>query len=119
MDNSILQNISTLAFVGDAVYTLLIRERAAKHELAFSAVQRQSSSAVSAACQAEAYAKIEPALTELEKDVFRRGRNHRTNNLPKSATAGQYHTATGLECLFGYLYLTGQKDRIRELFEKI
>jgi len=55
-------------------------------------------------------------LTEEELAVFKRGRNAKTGHQPKSATVGEYHCATGVEALFGYLYLTGQTERIEELF---
>ena len=57
--------------------------------------------------------------TEKEMMIFRRGRNFHTGNTPKSATAGEYHAATGLECLFGFLHLSGQNERIEELFALI
>ena len=119
MDELYLQNPNVLAFVGDAVYALYTRERIARENAAFKTLQQRSAQAVSAPCQSEAYLKIEPVLSETEKEIFRRGRNHHTNNLPKSATAAQYHAATGLECLFGWLYLTDRKDRINELFDII
>mgnify|MGYP000115882885 FL=1 len=59
---------------------------------------------------------MEPLLTEEELAVFKRGRNAKTGHQPKSATVGEYHCATGVEALFGYLYLTGQTERIEELF---
>ena len=74
---------------------------------------------VSAVAQAEAFKKIEEKLTEKELMIFRRGRNFHTGNTPKSASAGEYHAATGLECLFGFLHLSGQNERIQELFEMI
>jgi ribonuclease-3 family protein len=58
-------------------------------------------------------------LSEDEMAVFKRGRNFHTSNTPKSSSAKQYHTATGLETLFGYLYLTGKNERLRELFDVI
>ena len=61
--------------------------------------------------------KILPALSEEESGVYRRGRNAHTTHTPKNATGADYHTATGLESLLGYLYLKGRIDRIRELFD--
>lgn len=57
-------------------------------------------------------------LTEEELAVFKRGRNARTNSTPKNASSSDYHMATGLEALWGYLYLKGDTDRLLELFEK-
>ena len=58
-------------------------------------------------------------MTEEEFAVFRRGRNAKVNSVPKAATLGEYHEATALETLFGYLYLTGRRERINELFCKM
>ena len=71
---------------------------------------------VRAAAQAEAMKKLFPLLTEEEEAFFRRGRNIGHTNVPKRATVSEYRTATGMETLFGYLHLTGQKERIDELF---
>ena len=60
--------------------------------------------------------RILPLLTETEESYFRRGRNLGHGNVPKRATVSEYRAATGMEALFGYLHLTGQSDRIRELF---
>ena len=64
----------------------------------------------------DAKIKVSALLDEKEISVFKRGRNFHTSSSPKSATAGQYHTATGLECLFGWLYLSGRTSRADELF---
>ena len=74
---------------------------------------------VKASAQAEAMQKIMPVLDEEEISVFKRGRNAHTNHKAKNASEGDYHYATGLEALFGYLYLSGRKDRLTELFEII
>ena len=70
---------------------------------------------VSAARQSEALENILPNLSDGETEIYKRGRNAKAK-APKSASAAQYSRATGMECLFGYLYLTGEKDRINELF---
>lgn len=106
-----------LAFIGDCVYEMLVRESlvcAANRPV--NDLHRESVKFVSAAAQTEAYKKIEPLLTEEETAVFKRGRNAKVGHSPKSATDAQYHTATGLEALFGWLYLTEQPERIKELF---
>ena len=74
---------------------------------------------VKASAQAEAMGKIMPILTEEEISVFKRGRNAHTNHKAKNASEGDYHYATGLEALFGYLYLSGEKERLTELFDII
>ena len=111
---------ATLAFVGDGVYELLTREflaceanRPAK-ELNIQKVQM-----VSAPAQAEGFKRIEPMLTEKELEVFKRGRNAHTTRAPKNATHAQYHYATGLEALFGWLYLKDNKERCVELFHTL
>lgn len=119
MDNVNLLSPSVLAFVGDAVYGLMVRTRLAEINRSSGDLHALSVNYVSATAQAEAFLVIEENLTEKELSVFRRGRNFHTGNTPKSATGGQYHAATGLECLFGYLHLSGQTDRAAELFEKI
>ena len=119
MDNVNLLSPSVLAFVGDAVYGLLVRTRLAEINRPSGELHSLSVKYVSAVAQAEAFKKIENNLTEKEMSIFKRGRNFRTGNTPKSATGGEYHTATGLECLFGYLHLSGQNDRINELFDMI
>lgn len=111
---------ATLAFVGDGVYELLTREwiackanRPAK-ELNAAKVQM-----VSALAQAEGFLKVKDVLTEKEYEVFKRGRNAHTVRAPKSSTRAQYHQATGVEALFGWLYLSGQVQRAVELFYKM
>ena len=106
----------TLAFVGDGVFDLFVRE-----EIVCSAnrpvkeLNRLKVERVRCEAQASLYAKIEPLLTEEEAEIFRRGRNAHTSHTPKNASSADYHTATGLEALFGYLYLSDRFDRIREL----
>ena len=74
---------------------------------------------VNATAQAEAYKIIEPELSEKEVTVFKRGRNFKTGNTPKNSSGGDYHTATGLETLFGFLYLSGESERLKTLFNII
>ena len=74
---------------------------------------------VNAAAQARAYNIIKDILSEKESDIFKRGRNAHTSTTPKNSTNADYHTATGLEALFGYLHLSGQNARAKELFEVI
>ncbi|MBR3969377.1 MAG: ribonuclease III [Clostridia bacterium] len=119
MENVNLLSPSVLAFVGDAVYGLMVRTRLAEVNRPSGDLHSLSVKYVSAVAQAEAFKKIEDTLTEKEMSVFKRGRNFRTANTPKSATSGEYHTATGLECLFGFLHLTNQNERIQELFNII
>lgn len=109
---------ATLAFVGDAVYSLLFREHLTKTaNLKIGELHLQTSAFVCAAAQARAFQAIKPNLTEDELAVFKKGRNLRQSNIPKSATVQEYHDATGLECLFGHLHLAKNFERLHELFD--
>ncbi len=119
MENIKLLSPSVLCFVGDAVYGLCVRTALAEINRPSGELHRLSVKLVNASAQASAYKLLETFLTEEEITVFKRGRNFHTNSSPKNATKGDYHIATGLECLFGYLYLAGKKDRIKELFNMI
>ena len=119
MENVNLLSPSVLAFVGDAVYELLVREYTASVNRPSGELHNFSVKLVCAPAQAEAFKKIEPFLTETELSVFKRGRNFHTGNVPKNSTPAQYHTATGFECIFGFLHLKGENERIKELFSHI
>lgn len=119
MDNVNLLSPSVLAFVGDAVYGLLVRTRLAEVNRSSGDLHSLSVKYVSAVSQSKAFKLIEPMLSEREMIIFKRGRNFHTGNTPKSATGGEYHTATGLECLFGYLHLAGEFERASQLFDVI
>ena len=119
MENPNLLSPSVLAFVGDGVYGLLVRKNLAKVNRPSGELHKLSVKLVNATAQAEAFKLIEPQLNEKELSVFKRGRNFRTGKTPKNSTGGEYHTATGLETLFGFLYLSEQNDRAEELFNII
>lgn len=111
---------ATLAFVGDGVYELLTREWiACKANRPAKELNAAKVTMVSAPAQAEGFLKIQELLTEKEYEVFKRGRNAHTVRSPKSATRAQYHQATGVEALFGWLYLSGNVSRAVELFHKM
>lgn len=118
-ENPNLLSPSVLAFVGDAVYGLYVRTALARVNRPSGELHRLSVTMVNAKAQAKAFSFIEPVLSETELSVFKRGRNFHTSSTPKNATNGDYHTATGLECLFGWLYLSGDKQRADELFGMI
>ena len=108
----------TLAFVGDTVFDLLTRsELVCEANRPVNALHTMASKKVCAAAQAESMRKILPLLSEDETSVFKRGRNAHTGGIPKHASSADYHYATGLECLFGWLYLKGETDRINELYK--
>ena len=109
-----------LAHIGDCVYELLVRSWIVAHGgVTNQKMHEVTVRMVRAEAQARAAESLLPLLTQEEHDVFRRGRNSRVNSMPKNADPGQYHAATGLECLFGWLYLCGKHARINELFELI
>lgn len=103
-----------LAYLGDAVWELCVRETLVNRGVRQPSVEALRY--VTAKVQARAAAKLLSGLTEEEADVYRRGRNVGHSNLPKSATLAEYCAATGLECLFGWLHLMGRGERVRELF---
>ncbi len=107
-----------LAHIGDCVYELLVRtyllcggERTNRR------LHAATVAYVSASAQAAAMEKLLPHLTEAESAVYRRGRNAHVHSVPKRADVADYHAATGLECLFGWLYLRGEHQRVNELFQ--
>lgn len=104
-----------LAYLGDSVLEVLVREHLALHPNGEVASQR-SLDFVTAVAQSKALDRIMPHFTEAEADVFRRGRNGVHSGIPKSASAAEYRRATGMECVFGYLWLKGDRDRLRFLF---
>ena len=119
MDNTGLLSPSVLCFVGDAVYGLYVRTSLASENRQSGDLHRLSVKLVNATAQANAYKLIEPLLSEEEIGIFKRGRNFHTSSHPKNSTNGEYHAATGLECLFGFLYLSGRSERANELFNII
>lgn len=105
-----------LAFVGDGVFGMLVREYlACSSRVHAGELHSRAVAMVRCEAQAEYMTRILPHLTEEEEGVFRRGRNYHTSHTPRKSVAA-YRTATGLEALFGYLYLAGRSERIRELF---
>lgn len=107
----------TLAFVGDTVFDLLVRsELVTQANRPVDVLHKGASKIVCASAQAEGIRKILPVLTEDEEAVFKRGRNAHTGGIPKNQSSADYHYATGLESLFGWLYLNGKIERINELY---
>lgn len=106
-----------LAFYGDSVYEKLVRRYVVSFGDKPSAkLHEQSVKYARAGFQAAAYDRILPLLDEDEADILRRGRNSTGLTAPKSSTQGEYHKATAVEALFGYLSLTGGDERLDELF---
>ena len=120
MTDSEIQGISMLglAHMGDAVFELMVRAWLCQNGRATAkGLHRAAVTYVSAGAQARAADRLMASLTEEEADVYRRGRNARVHSVPRGATRGEYHAATGFETLFGYLYLKGRTDRLSQLFE--
>ncbi len=117
-----IRNISLLglAHVGDAVYELLVRTRLCR-DGGMTAAKMHSDAVryVSASAQHRAAQRILPLLYEEEEEIYKRGRNTHVNSVPSHATLEEYHAATGLEALFGALYLRGKRERLQELFEAV
>lgn len=111
----------TLAFVGDGVYELLVREYivACHGSMPVKKLHQASVDMVRASYQAAVYDRLEPALTPPEREILRRGRNASSSSVPKHADLMAYRKATGVEALFGYLYLNGEVSRMGELFKLI
>ena len=109
----------TLAFVGDGVYELLVRKKIVEtgnmppKKLNARKVEMVRASAQAAVCDG-----LEPLLEEEEREVLKRGRNAHTGSVPKNAQMADYHKATGVEALFGFLYLKGDWERLYFLFDK-
>ncbi|MBQ0110554.1 MAG: ribonuclease III [Oscillospiraceae bacterium] len=119
MDDAIMLSGSTLAFVGDAVYGLCVRKELAKTERPLKELHSHSVEIVNATAQAKYFEVIADELNDTEMSVFKRGRNSKASNIPKNSLVSEYHTATGVEALFGYLFLSNQTERLNFLFEKI
>lgn len=108
--------ISSLAYLGDAVLEVMVREKLISEKIGkIGDINKEAKKYVTAVAQSAAAERLLPFFTEAETDIFKRGRNH-THSAPKSATHAEYSRATGLECVFAYLHLTGDINRLRELF---
>ena len=110
-------SVPALAYLGDCVLELCVRRHLVEKGLSTSAhLNAAALDFVRAPAQAEAMKRLLPHLNETEESYFRRGRNMGHSNVPKRATVSEYRAATGMETLFGYLHLSGQAERIDELF---
>ena len=106
-----------LAYLGDSLYDLYVREHLIARGGRVRALHRDAVHLVCAHAQSEALQRVEGLLTEAEADVVRRARNaHQTP--PKNADPGEYHHATALEALIGWLYVTGRRERMNEILQR-
>lgn len=109
-------NPLVLAYIGDSVQMLYVRTRTALETGCKAGVLHKAvSQEVKAHSQAVAAERILPLLTVEEEGIFRRAKNSHTNNIAKNATSSDYRKATGLEALMGYLYITGNTARLKEI----
>lgn len=107
-----------LAYLGDAVFEIIIRTLITEHtEGPVKNLHKQTSTLVNAGAQAKLAAAMQELLTEEEQSAFRHGRNAKASSVAKHADIHDYRNATGLEALFGYLYLTGRSERAVELLK--
>ncbi len=109
-----------LAYIGDVVIELLVRERFVKNgERDTGKLSSMTQKIVCAPAQSETVEKMLPLLSEEENAAYKLGRNHKIKGKPKNASAVEYHRATGMEAVFGYLYLAGKSERIHALFDEL
>ena len=110
-------NIINLAFIGDAVYSLYIRQKLlSEKEEKPNDLNKASSALVCAEAQSGLSERLLSVMTEEEVDIFRRGRNAKSH-LKKNATVAVYHASTGFEALLGFYYLKGEQERLEEIVE--
>ncbi len=108
----------TLAYIGDAIYDLLVRTILVKRgNSQVKKLHKRASSLVKAPTQSDMMDKILPHLTEEEEHIYKRGRNAKSFTMAKNATMAQYRRATGFEAVFGYLYLKGELNRAIDLMK--
>lgn len=119
LSDDALRGISALglAHMGDCVYEILVRTWLCVHgRVTSKGLHRDTVTYVSSPAQARAAEKLMPHLTAQELAVYRRGRNAKVNSVPHNSNFSEYHASTGLEALFGWLWLRGERNRINELF---
>ena len=110
----------TLAFIGDAVFEVFVRERlVCQGNCSVNKLHKRAVEQVCCQSQAAAAQRLLPLLTQEEQEAYRRGRNAHVTHVPKNADPADYHAATALETLFGYVYLKGELDRLRLFFSVI
>lgn len=110
----------TLSFIGDGVYDLMVREYIISlANRPVGKLNNRKISVVNCCFQAKCATALLPYLTEDEKVIYNRGKNANVHSVPKNASRSDYHSATGLEALFGYLYIKKDIARLRELFNII
>ena len=118
MESAFQMDAGKLAFLGDAVYELMVRERiVSKYSDKLGVLNNIKMKTVCCTAQSDVLSKIESILTPEELVIYKRGRNLKSNRKPKNASVSTYRRATGLEALFGYLYLTKNVNRLYEFLK--
>lgn len=113
-------SVLALAHIGDGVYELMMRTALAQAGVtAAHNLHRETVKRVNAPAQAAVMESMLPLLTDAERAVYKRGRNAKVNSVPQHADVSEYHAATGLEALFGWLWLRGETARLTELFNAV
>ena len=111
------KNPLILAFIGDAVQTLYVREKLYTQFYTVASLHSQASKIICAKAQAKKFDEKFEQFSEMEKDIANRARNAQHHTVPKNCTLAEYHKATALEAVIGYNYLSGNHKRVRELAE--
>ena len=106
-----------LAYLGDAVFELMVREKLIKEKIPFKLLGTAADNYVNAKAQAEMYHRIFTKLTNIEQSIIKRGRNLHGTSRSKTACVSEYRHATGLEVLFGFLYTSGERARLIDVFK--
>ena len=115
-----LKNPVVLAYLGDTVYDLFVRTALVKHsKMHVKDLNQCAARIVNAHAQAEAAEWLKEKFTAQDSEIYRRGRNARVGSVPKNMAVADYHKATGLEAVMGYLFLTGQQERLEQLMGAI
>lgn len=114
------KNALTLAYLGDAVFSLMVRRYLVEHyNIKPNMLNKKANAVVCATTQAVFMEKIEPTLTQDELDIVMRARNSHVNNKAKNSSLQEYHKATEFEALIGYWYLNGEDEKLQKMFDSI
>lgn len=112
-------DIKALAYIGDAIYEIYIREHIVTDSKEHvNKLHKKAIKYVSAKAQANIFSQLNLILTDSERDIFKRGRNADSNTIPKNTDLITYKISTGFEALLGYLYMDNNKDRLEYLIKK-
>ena len=117
--NNYYKNVLSLAYLGDSVFTLMVRNVLIKtYEFKPNVLNKKANSVVCARTQAEIMRELKTSLSEDEMDIVMRARNSHTNNKAKNSTQEEYNLATQFEALVGYWYLNESQDKLNDMFSK-